>query len=348
VVKISLDLANEVKSNLKIFIKIFKSSLKVKKEHILIISDQGTEESKLAPMMAYGYYLAAKKKNLSVDLVFQGVKKGFMSADEITINYLEKIPSNSIIILALSQKLGTIGLKRSFRTFCQKKGHRFISSSGLGNAKTKLFTYFMESININHQRMHKKALEIKKKLDKAKIVRVKTKLGTDLTIDITDMESRINSGNYFNPGEGGNIPAGEVYIAPRGKYNVNGILFIDGSIRTLNGGLLLQEPLKLIIKDGRIIDIIGLDKEILEETFKAYEDRAKYPNRVRLVGEFGIGINPKAVLVGTTVLDEKVMGTAHLGIGSNYWFGGEIKTIFHGDQVFKNPEIYLDDKKLKY
>jgi len=52
-------------------------------------------------------------------------------------------------------------------------------------------------------------------------------------------------------------------------------------------------------------------------------------------------------LIGSTIMDEKVLGTAHIGIGSNHWFGGEIKTVYHGDQVFKNPKIYLDGKLLK-
>ena len=36
----------------------------------------------------------------------------------------------------------------------------------------------------------------------------------------------------------------------------------------------------------------------------------------------------------------------YIGIGSNSWFGGVIKTIYHGDQVFKNPEIFLDGKRI--
>ena len=86
--------------------------------------------------------------------------------------------------------------------------------------------------------------------------------------------------------------------------------------------------------------------DLLEKTFQKYEDRAKYPYRVRHIGELGIGINPGAVLMGSTIMDEKVLGTAHIAVGSNYWFGGDIKTIFHGDQIFKNPRIFLDGVRL--
>jgi len=47
------------------------------------------------------------------------------------------------------------------------------------------------------------------------------------------------------------------------------------------------------------------------------------------------------------IMDDKVKGTGHIGIGSNYWFGGSIYAITHFDQVFRNPRIALDDKQLQ-
>ena len=47
------------------------------------------------------------------------------------------------------------------------------------------------------------------------------------------------------------------------------------------------------------------------------------------------------------IVDDKSLGTAHIGIGSNYWFGGDIYAIIHLDQVFKNPAVYFDGELLK-
>jgi len=77
------------------------------------------------------------------------------------------------------------------------------------------------------------------------------------------------------------------------------------------------------------------------------EEHAKYAERVRKVAELGIGLNPKAKIIGATIIDEKVLGTAHVGIGSNYWFGGPIRTIIHLDQVFKNPLLKLDGESFE-
>ncbi len=328
------------------FYKIIKSSLKVKNEQILIISDYGEPKRELAPIFGLGYYFAAKHKNLNVNLLLQDTKKGFMHAETHISKALLGLPKESIIILSLSRKLGRFGDKKSFRGFCKDKGHRFISATGLGDAKTSHLDIFMEAINTNYVRMKKKGLAIKKKLDKAKKIEVKTDAGTNLTFDVEDKISIANIAEHHLPGSGGNIPAGEVYIPPKGYYGVNGVVIIDGSIKTSEGAILLKEPIKLYIEEGRIVKMEGKDAKHLENTFQKFEDRAKYPYRVRHVGELGIGINPGAVLMGSTIIDEKVLGTAHIAIGSNSWFGGDIKTIFHGDLVFKNPRIYLDGEKL--
>ena len=98
---------------------------------------------------------------------------------------------------------------------------------------------------------------------------------------------------------------------------------------------------------GEIIDIKGEDEaKILEQSFEKYINQAKYPWGIKRIGEIGIGISEGASLIPVTIVSEKVLGTAHVGIGSNAWFGGTIYAISHMDQVFKNPRIYLDNKKI--
>ena len=328
------------------FFKIMKNSLKIKEEKIVIVTDKGVKENTLAPMLGYGYYFAAKKKKLYPELLFQDIKKGFMYADDHIIDALYKLEKRSIVILAVSNKLGRIGTEKSFRTFCKEQGHRFLSATGLGDVSLQQFGLFMEAMNINYTRLRKKGNEIKKQWDKAKEIRVTTEAGTDITFDVSGMEAIANVGKYHEYGMGGNMPCGEVYIAPRGFYGVNGTVVIDGSMKTADGALLMEDSLKIHVKEGRVINVEGKNAHLLEQTFQKFEDRAEYPYRVRHVGELGIGINPGAVLIGSMIMDEKVLGTGHIAIGSNYWFGGDIKTMYHGDQVFKNPVFYVDGKKM--
>ena len=326
------------------FSKIMKHALNIKHEEVLLISDYGNDENNIATLLGYGYHHAALKKGFKTNVVFQDVKKGFMHADPHVIKTLYGLPQNSVIIVTASNKIGRIGDVKSFRTFCKEKGHRFISATGLGDIKSIHFDLFMDAMGVNYSRMKKKGIAIKKLWDKAKEITVKTDAGTDITFDVENVDALLNDGEYHNPGTGGNMPAGEVYIAP---HTASGIIVVDGSIKTESGAVLIDESLKLFVEQGRIVRMEGKYADLLEHTFEKYESRAKYPERVRMVSELGIGINPHAVLIGSTIMDEKVEGTAHVGIGSNYWFGGKIKTIYHGDQVFKNPRFYVDGKKME-
>jgi aminopeptidase len=328
------------------FLKIMKNSLGVKKEEILIISDYGTKNNSLAALMAYGYYNACKSKGFNVNLLFQEVKKGFMHTDDHISKALHNLPENNIVIVTSSNKLGRIGDVKSFRTFCKDKKHRFLSATGLGDVKSMHFDIFMDAMCVNYKRMKKQGLAIKKEWDKAKEITIKTQAGTNLVFNVEGSSAVANIGEYHESGSGGNMPAGEVYIPPKGFHGVNGTLVIDGSIKTHHGAKLVDEPVTLFIEHGRIIRMEGKHAKLLEETFKAFEERAKYPERVRHACELGVGINPGAVLIGSTIMDEKVMHTAHVAFGSNYWFGGEIRTIFHGDMVFKNPTFYVDGQKM--
>ena len=195
--------------------------------------------------------------------------------------------------------------------------------------------------------MKKLSAKIKSKLDRGKTVTITTEKGTKITFNIEGKKAIANIGDYKDRASGGNLPAGEVYIPPNGFDGVEGVVVVDGSMRCDEGTKLLDEPLKLFVEKGKVVKIEGKYKALLEKTLLRCENRAKYPERVRSIGELGIGINPGAVLVGSSIMDEKVLGTAHVAIGSNYWFGGDIRTILHLDQVFMNPKIFIDGQEFK-
>ena len=84
------------------------------------------------------------------------------------------------------------------------------------------FDLFLEAMNVNYSRMKKRGMRIKKLWDKADEIRVKTEAGTDVRFDVSGMKAIANIGDYHQPGMGGNMPAGEVYIPPKGYYGVKG------------------------------------------------------------------------------------------------------------------------------
>ena len=66
----------------------------------------------------------------------------------------------------------------------------------------------------------------------------------------------------------------------------------------------------------------------------------------RVIGELGIGTNPKARLQGNLMTDEKVAGTIHIAIGRNMLFGGENQAPIHEDGVVGQPTVRVEGELL--
>ena len=249
----------------------------------------------------------------------------------------------------LSGRLSGLGvLGKSYRSFAKKAKHKFTSVSDLRSLDTRYLKYLMKAMNVDYTKLQQNGERIKKILDNGNIIHATTKKGTDLYYNIKGKTAISNDGNYSKPGMGGNIPAGEVYIPPRSKKGIYGKVVIDGSIKTHKGTMLVKHPVTLTIENDEVINISGLrESKLLNESLNRALLKSKYEWGVKRLSEFGIGINPNAKIVGVTIVDEKSLGTAHVAIGSNAWFGGTVYAINHYDQVFKNPKIYVDDKLLK-
>jgi len=56
----------------------------------------------------------------------------------------------------------------------------------------------------------------------------------------------------------------------------------------------------------------------------------------------GIGMNPKCRFVGAMLEDEGVLGSIHIGTGTNITLGGHIQARSHYDLIMKSPTLYLD------
>ena len=328
--------------------KIFNPCFGVTDEKILIMGDKGFSNNRIAPILSGAYYLAAKSLNIDTKLVLQDVKARGNIADNEVVESLSNLEENNVVFVNMSDKLGSLKeIGKSFRKFCEKKKHRFVSALSLGDLSTEKLNNVIEAVDVEYKPMQAKHQEVKAILDQAKEIRIKTKAGTDLYYNVEGMKATAADGTYNEPGKGGNLPAGEVYVPCSGK-KVNGKVVIDGSSRNHKHTTLIKKPITLKISEGSIVAIEGGEEaKKLENTLKWAAGRSKHPKRVYRIGELGIGLNPKARVIGSTLIDEKSLGTAHIGIGSNYWFGGNVYAIIHLDQIFRNPEIKVDGKKLE-
>jgi leucyl aminopeptidase (aminopeptidase T) len=210
-------------------------------------------------------------------------------------------------------------------------------------------------INVNHQIMTEgmcadfvKVDEISTRVwelgKKAKIIRTKTKAGTNITAEFNPALKWLKTSGIISPDKWGNLPGGEVFTAPR---MVNGTFVVDGVVGDYlcsKYGSLADAPLTIEIKDNRITQVYSDNKE-LEQEFWAYTHTDENSPRV---GEFAIGTNIQLKhVIGHILQDEKIPGN-HIAFGHPYseHTGADWKSSTHIDVVGTKFDIWIDDLKL--
>jgi len=314
----------------------------------MIIGDYGIQNRILAPILTNSYALAAREMDLNYSVVLQHSKARGDFADEVLIAALKKLPKRSTIILNVSNRIGKLGsLGLSFRKFCYKNQHKFITSSSLGALSNYDVKTVLKVLNVDYNKMHQRGERINRALDSAREVNIRTKAGTDLTLNIAGVKAIVNSGIYNKFGTGGNIPAGETYIHTV-LDKIEGKLVIDGSLRLRDRTLKVRNPVTVKVEKGEMTNISSnYEGNLFKKTLEWAHRTAKKPQTIRKIAELGIGINPNAKILGATVIDEKTQGTIHIANGSNAWFGGEVRSIIHLDHVVRDAILRVDGRMLR-
>jgi leucyl aminopeptidase (aminopeptidase T) len=176
------------------------------------------------------------------------------------------------------------------------------------------------------------------RLEGERRVRVTTPGGTDCSFDLEGRSWLIDDGRVTERGDFGNLPGGEIYIAPV-HDGADGVCVIDRSIAVRGLGL-LREPIRMTYRAGRIVDVSG--GEDAERVRRVIADAGTGAD---VIAELGIGTNEQARLTGAIITDEKVLGTAHVAFGDNRGgYGGDNESTIHVDGVMADASIWVGDE----
>jgi len=158
-------------------------------------------------------------------------------------------------------------------------------------------------------------------------------LGTDIRIGLKGRKGLADTGILSAKGSFGNLPAGEVYIAPV-EGTSQGTMVLEYSTTRK-----LDPPVTLTVKEGMVVDMAGDPHflEYLEDIFERSPDAAG-------IAELGIGTNDKATRPDNILEAEKILGTTHIALGDNSAFGGNRSVSFHEDYVFFSPTLILENE----
>ncbi|MCJ7720470.1 MAG: aminopeptidase [Candidatus Hadarchaeum sp.] len=184
----------------------------------------------------------------------------------------------------------------------------------------------------DYKKVRTLTMKVVKLLNKASEVEIETRAGTELYMSIANRKAHPDTGIFHNPGDFGNLPAGEAFIAPV-EGTAEGRVIVDGSMVDRVRG-----TVEIMFEKGFAQKIAGSPAPRLEKMLR------KAGLKAMNLAEFGIGTNPKAKLIGNVLEDEKVLGTCHIALGDNSTFGGRVKAGIHVDGIIKHPTIKLDGK----
>lgn len=213
------------------------------------------------------------------------------------------------------------------RRRASERGARIASMPGADGSRLERL------LDIDYAELGRRCWKVAERLGRGKRLRVTSAAGTDLECAIEGRAPCLDTGVFDSAGAFGNLPAGEVCVAPL-EGTVNGIAVIDGSMAGLGR---LPEPLRLVVRDGRVVDTNS-------PALRAMLGKAG--PQAFLLGEIGIGLNPRAEVVGNVLEDEKAIGTAHVALGDNLSFGGANQVPLHLDGVLVRPRVFVDGVEL--
>jgi leucyl aminopeptidase (aminopeptidase T) len=186
----------------------------------------------------------------------------------------------------------------------------------------------------DYEKVSKLTRKVAARLDRADEVEVTSSAGTELRFSVAGRKAHPDTGIFHRPGDFGNLPAGEAFIAPV-EGTGEGTAVVDGSMVDKVRG-----KIKIEFKKGKARKMFGGPAKNLENILRRAGSKAFN------LAEFGVGTNPKARLIGNVLEDEKVLGTCHVALGDNSTFGGKVIAGVHVDGIFTKPTVKLDGKVL--
>ncbi|MCD1296059.1 leucyl aminopeptidase [Methanocella sp. CWC-04] len=290
-------------------------------------------------------------------IVVQEMKTTYTYAERIVIEAIKAEPD--IVISLSANKMGKdpYGLNIGYVGRDGKKYQSAFDKLMDGDKRIRGFwspttnvDMFQRCVAVDYGAMQDTASRIKKVLDEGKEIRVTSPAGTDVTISIDGRKAFCDDGNFKSPGLGGNLPAGEAFISPA-VGSAHGVIVFDGTIDLVPKAVIPKEPVKVILKDGYVVDVIGGEEarellNVIKNGEKMAREKGLKEEEInaRHIGELGIGINYHARMTGNLLEDEKVGKTVHFAIGSNY--DNDANALIHQDCLVMNPSMWVDGKQV--
>jgi hypothetical protein len=305
--------------------KIIGFNLAVKKEEeVLIVADTGTD-------MRIANALAAAVQSIGAEFTISIMPSRLATSEKAlkVTDVIAKSAEAADVLVTISKGGASALDSRLLDLLFKEKSLRTCYING-----REIDTYLKGGALADYEKVYQDGLKLKEEWDKRKTFKLKSPLGTYLTGELGEFPALLGCGVAREKGTDMAFSDGEVSLSPNND-SVNGVLVVDGPIQTLG---MPSEPIKLTIKNSRVISIDAGDPSIVSQLRNTFEtvENSDY------IAELAIGLNPCSPKNGEFIEEKKAYGNSHVAIGDNTYFGGNVESGIHWDLIIKNPTIIMD------
>ncbi len=209
-----------------------------------------------------------------------------------------------------------------------EKGARAATLPGIDNH------LFLTGFSENPSSLESRSEELMDRLRNRGTILVTAPGGTHLTFTVRKHKFVSDSARINRRGIIGNLPGGELFIAPD-EGSANGKIVFDGSIGSFDWHT-GDTPAFIDMIGGKAVTFSG------ERALKLHDLLAEAGENAFQLAEFGIGTNRSLEFTGNLLGDEKLAGTVHFAFGNSRSFGGLNNATVHIDGLVFHPDIYAD------
>lgn len=283
-------------------------------EKVLVITDEKKKE------IGQTFCEASEKLGASAKIYI--IPEKLRPLKELPKELSALIPNNDVIVNAFEG----FAEETPFRIKLIKA--EIATTARVGHAPGITKEMMLGAMGADYQKIAENVDAVIKKFKNAEEVHITAPSGTDIVLNIAGRA--FESDVKIKPSTFGNLPAGEIWCAPV-EDKANGILVCDGSIGDLGR---VKNKLRIEVRGGKIAALESEDRALVDRV----RELTSIDDEASVIGELGIGLNPKAKLSGILLEDEKAGGTAHIAFGNNENMpGGRNKSKTHRDFLFYKP-----------
>lgn len=228
-------------------------------------------------------------------------------------------------------------MRTLFQTLVQKKKLIQLRVPTKENAAESGLSYeiykesMLRAYDIDYTRLQNTCTDLVHRISSKNNIKIKTDQDFVLNLSIKNRQWNMDAGD-------GDLPCGEVYIAPveedtNGKIYFAFLTFEDPETDEKR----VADNIIITVENGRMITSSSDDFNMFLENL---------PQGGNVICEFGIGLNPGVnKLLGYDLLDEKMIGTFHIAVGNNTMFGGSNDAPLHKDFIGFGT-VFMDDEQI--